>query len=98
MQTKLLRIAYFFSDSIGIWVLVSSIIVLYSKSISGFSFMESVSVYQMLLTIVLSSIIFNTCINFSVSLAMYYHIKNRDKESEFVDILDEKRHPLTVIK
>jgi len=30
-----------------------------------------------------------------VSLAMYYHIKNRDKESEFVDILDEKRHPLT---
>jgi len=30
-----------------------------------------------------------------VSLAIYYHIKNRDKESEFVDILDEKRHPIT---
>lgn len=31
-----------------------------------------------------------------VSLAVYYHIKNRDCESTmFVDILDEKKHPLT---
>lgn len=32
----------------------------------------------------------------SVSLAIYYHIKNRDEVSEDIAILDEKLHPLTV--
>jgi len=30
-----------------------------------------------------------------VSVAIYYHIKKRDQDTEFVDILDEKRHPLS---
>lgn len=30
-----------------------------------------------------------------VALAIYYHIKNRDKDTEFVDIFDEKNHPLS---
>jgi len=33
-----------------------------------------------------------------VALAIYYHIKNRDRDVRSLDIFDERAHPLTVRK